>query len=309
MEIHNGYNSLSFVRPVVTIGIFDGVHRGHIALIRKLISAAGECKGESVVMTFNPHPRLVLESRSGIPGILTTIDEKVKLLAETGIDHLIISEFTSRFSRMTASDFIQNVLVGKIGTKHLIVGHDHHFGYKGEGNFSNLKLSAGISGLIVEQLEGLEAEGAVISSSRIREALLKGKLDEANRWLGYSYSLRGTVVEGKKLGREIGFRTANINPSDKNKLVPVDGVYAVDVRINDSQWHGMLSIETNPTVNKDPELRSIEVHIINFEGDIYGTGLEILFRHRLRDEIKFENTEQLARQMMIDRDNALKLLE
>lgn len=309
MEIHNGYNSLSFVRPVVTIGIFDGVHRGHIALIRKLISAAGECKGESVVMTFNPHPRLVLESRSGIPGILTTIDEKVKLLAETGIDHLIISEFTARFSRMTASDFIQNVLVGKIGTKHLIVGHDHHFGYKGEGNFSNLKLSAGISGLIVEQLEGLEAEGAVISSSRIREALLKGKLDEANRWLGYSYSLRGTVVEGKKLGREIGFRTANINPSDKNKLVPVDGVYAVDVRINDSQWHGMLSIGTNPTVNKDPELRSIEVHIINFEGDIYGTGLEILFRHRLRDEIKFENTEQLARQMMIDRDNALKLLE
>ncbi len=309
MEIHNGYNSLSFVRPVVTIGIFDGVHRGHTALIRKLISAAGECQGESVVMTFNPHPRLVLESRSGTPEILTTIDEKIKLLAETGIDHLIISEFTAPFSRMTASDFIQNVLVGKIGTKHFIVGHDHHFGHKGEGNFSNLKSSAGISGLIVEQVEGLEADGAVISSSRIREALLKGKLDEANRWLGYSYSLRGTVVEGKKLGREIGFRTANIDPSDKNKLVPADGVYAVDVIINDSLWHGMLSIGTNPTVNKDPELRSIEVHIINFEGDIYGAGLEILFRHRLRDEIKFENTKQLARQMMIDRDNALKMLE
>lgn len=309
MEIHYGYDSLSFIRPVVTIGIFDGVHRGHTALIRKLISAAGECKGESVVMTFTPHPRLVLESTSGTPGILTTIDEKVKLLAETGIDHLIISEFTYGFSRMTASDFIQNVLAGKIGTKHIIVGHDHHFGHRGEGNFSNLKLSAGIAGLKVEQVEGLEADGSVISSTRIRNALLKGELDEANRWLGYSYSLTGNVVEGKKLGRKIGFRTANIDPSDKNKLVPADGVYAVDVRINNSKWHGMLSIGTNPTVNKDPELRSIEVHIINFEGDIYGAGLEILFRHRLRDEIKFENTEQLARQMMIDRDNTLKMLE
>jgi len=309
MKIHHGYDSLNINDPVVTIGIFDGVHRGHVALLQKLIARAGERNGESVVMTFNPHPRLVLDSRTGNLLFLSTIDEKVALLEKAGTDHLIILEFTAAFSMMKASDFVKNVLVGKIGTRHLIVGHDHHFGYQGEGNFDNVKVSAGEMGFKVEQVDGLEADGAVISSSRIRDALLKGRLDEANRWLGYSYALKGTVVEGKKIGRKIGFRTANIEPADKYKLVPADGVYAVEVQTGGSLLTGMLSIGKNPTVNEDPAVKSIEVHIINFEEDIYGRELEITFRHRLRDEIKFDNTDQLARQMMIDRDNTMRMLE
>jgi len=309
MKIHHGYDSLNINDPVVTIGIFDGVHRGHVALLQKLIARAGERNGESVVMTFNPHPRLVLDSRTGNLLFLSTIDEKVALLEKAGTDHLIILEFTAAFSMMKASDFVKNVLVGKIGTRHLIVGHDHHFGYQGEGNFDNVKVSAGEMGFKVEQVDGLEADGTVISSSRIRDALLKGRLDEANRWLGYSYALKGTVVEGKKIGRKIGFRTANIEPADKYKLVPADGVYAVEVQAGGSLLSGMLSIGKNPTVNEDPAVKSIEVHIINFEEDIYGRELEITFRHRLRDEIKFDNTDQLARQMMIDRDNTMRMLE
>ncbi len=309
MIIHHGYDSLNISSPVVTIGIFDGVHRGHVALLQKLISRAGERNGESVVITFNPHPRLVLETRPGKLSFLSTIEEKETLLAKAGTDHLIILEFTAGFSRMKASDFVKNILIGKIGTSHLIVGHDHHFGHKGEGNFDNVKKSAGEIGFIVEQVDGLEADGAVISSSRIRDALLKGRPDEANRWLGYNYSLRGRVVEGRKIGRKIGFRTANIEPDDKYKLVPADGVYAVEVQTGGSLLPGMLSIGTNPTVNDDPAMRSIEVHIINFEEDIYGSELEIIFRYRLRDEIKFENTDQLARQMMIDRDDAIRMLK
>jgi len=309
MKIHHGYDSLNIINPVVTIGIFDGVHRGHVALLQKLISRAEEYAGESVVITFNPHPRLVLDSRPGKLSFLSTIVEKETLLAKAGIKHLIILEFTAGFSRMKAYDFVKNVLVGKIGTRHLIVGHDHHFGHQGEGNFDNIKISAEEIGFIVEQVDGLEADGAVISSSRIREALLNGRLDDANSWLGYNYSLKGTVVEGKKIGRKIGFPTANIVTSDKYKLVPADGVYAVQVQTGGSLLPGMLSIGKNPTVNEDPALRTIEVHIINFGEDIYGRELEITFRYRLRDEIKFDNTDQLALQMIIDRDNTMRMLE
>ena len=309
MKIHHGYDSLQFISPVVTIGIFDGVHRGHMALLEKLISRAQESNGESVVMTFNPHPRLVLDNDSGLLPVLSTLEEKETLLAKSGTDHLIIIEFTSGFSRMKASDFIENVLVGKIGTKHLIVGHDHHFGYQGEGNFDNVKVSAGKMGFVIEKVEGLKTDGVVISSSRIREALQKGRLEDANRWLGYSYSLSGTVVEGKKIGRRIGFPTANIEPRDKYKLVPANGVYAVEVHEGGSILPGMLSIGTNPTVNKNSMVRSIEVHIFNFEKEIYGREIGIIFRHRLRDEIKFDNTDELARQMMIDRDNAMRMLK
>ena len=309
MKIHHGYDSLQFINPVVTIGIFDGVHLGHMALLEKLISKASECNGESVVMTFNPHPRLVLDSNSGQLSFLTTLEEKETLLAKAGTDHLIIIEFTSGFSMMKASDFVKNILVGKIGTKHLIVGHDHHFGYQGEGNFDKVKISAEKMGFVVEQVEGLETDGVVISSSRIRDALQKGRLEDANLWLGYGYSLRGLVVEGKKIGRRIGFPTANIEPLDKNKLIPANGVYAVEVQAEGPLLPGMLSIGTNPTVNEDPAVTSIEVNIINFEGDIYGGELEIIFRHRLRDEIKFDNTDELAHQMMIDRDNAMRMLK
>ncbi|HBE43446.1 MAG TPA: riboflavin biosynthesis protein RibF [Bacteroidales bacterium] len=308
MVIHYGYETLKLVNPVVTLGIFDGVHLGHRAIISRLLSCAEEIKGESVVITFDPHPRLVLDSKSGKPTFLSTMDEKEKLLAGTGIDHLVIIQFTAGFSRMTASDFVKNILADKIGTRRLIIGYDHHFGHGGTGDYYSIREYAGNMGIIVEQIKGLRSEGVVISSSEIREALINGNLDDANRWLGYNYSFRGIVVRGKKIGRKLGFPTANLEPGDKNKLIPSSGVYAVEVRAGEMTMPGMLSIGTNPTVNRESGVRSVEVHIFDFDGEIYGSELEIIFRRRLRDEKRFDTTDELVRQIRIDMDNALKAL-
>jgi riboflavin kinase/FMN adenylyltransferase len=308
MIIHQGYENLNLREPVVTLGIFDGVHLGHKALINSLVSRAREVNGESVVITFHPHPRLILEKNKKGLSFLSTMDEKKILLGKTLIDHLIIIEFTRQFSKMDACDFVERILVGKVGTRHLIIGHDHHFGFKGEGNFDTINDCARSMNFKVEQIHGFQIKEAKISSSLIREALLKGNLDEANKCLGYTYSLKGKVVAGKKIGRILGFPTANIKPDYKYKLIPGDGVYAVEVHLDNNIFQGMLSIGKNPTVNKRPGIRSIEVNIFDFEDDIYENDIEVLFRYRLRNEIKFDNVEQLSRQMEHDRENAMRLL-
>jgi len=309
MKIHEGYRDLKLRKPVVTLGIFDGVHLGHRKLLHDLISRAGDVGGESVVITFYPHPRMVLEKETASLFFLSTMDEKKKLLEKCGIDNLVIIEFTKELSRMKACDFVEEVLVKSIGTRHLVVGHDHHFGHRGEGDFETIRECAISMGFEVEQVRGLRASGEAISSSLIRNALITGKLSEANKWLGYDYYLQGSVVEGKKIGRLIGFPTANIKPLDLNKLIPGNGVYAVDTYLANKKHTGMLSIGSNPTINKDGGLRSVEVNIFNFEDDIYGREIEVVFRFRLRDEKKFKNTEELSRQMELDRENALRLLE
>jgi riboflavin kinase / FMN adenylyltransferase len=308
MIIHEGYEDLNFKLPVVTLGIFDGVHRGHRFLINTMISRARETHGESVVITFRPHPRLVLEKESSELRFLSTFKEKILLLDKTGIDHLVIIEFNREFSRIKACDFVREVLISKVRTRHLIVGHDHHFGYRGEGNFETIKDSAESSGIIVEQLGGFKYAGGTVSSSMIREELLKGNPGKANELLGYCYSIKGIVIEGKKLGMKLGFPTANIRPIDEHKLVPADGVYAVEVIANKLKYKGMLSIGTNPTVNKDAEVRSVEINIFDFDEDIYGEEIEVIFRFRLRDEKKFDNLGQLSRQLELDKVDALQLL-
>jgi riboflavin kinase/FMN adenylyltransferase len=308
MIIHRGYENLELVNPVVTLGIFDGVHRGHKSLLDNLISRAGKVNGDSVVITFSPHPRLVLEKDHLNLSFLTTMEEKMVLLEASGIDHLIIIEFSKQFSRMSACDFVEKVLVGKIGIKHLLLGYNHHFGQKGEGNYNTIKQCSASFDFTVEQVQGLHTEEGEISSSAIRDALLTGRLDEANSWLGYFYTLGGTVVGGRKIGRSIGFPTANIKPEDQYKLVPGNGVYAVEVRLNEGIYPGMLSIGSNPTVNNDGRARTIEVHIINFNRDVYGNRMSVIFRKRLRDEIKFENTQKLAEQMEVDKQITMKLL-
>ena len=308
MIIHEGYENLNLVTPVVTIGIFDGVHRGHRTLLDCLVSRAREAKGESVVMTFSPHPRLVLEQNRVNLSFLTTMEEKKVLLENANVDHLVIIDFNKKFSKLQACDFIKEVLVEKIGTKHLIIGYNHHFGRRGEGDFNTIKQCAESLDFRVEQVQGFHTEEGAISSSSIRDALLKGRLDEANRWLGYSYSINGTIVEGRKIGRSIGFPTANIEPDYKYKLIPAYGVYAVDVLLDGIRHPGMLSIGLNPTVNKDAGTRSIEVNILNFDEDVYGRSISVIFRKRLRDEIKFDNTEQLAEQMEVDKRYTLRLL-
>jgi riboflavin kinase/FMN adenylyltransferase len=308
MIIHEGYENLNLIAPVVTLGIFDGVHRGHMALLDCLVKRAQEAKGESVVITFSPHPRLVLEQNNSNLSFLTTMEEKKILLENAKIDHLIVIEFNNQFSKIPACDFIGDILVKKIGTKHLIIGYNHHFGRSGEGDFNTIKRCSEEFNFSVEQVEGYHTDEGIMSSSSIREALLRGKLDNANRWLGYNYSVSGTVIEGRKIGRSIGFPTANIYPDSQYKLIPGNGVYAVEVHLDEKAYPGMLSIGTNPTVNSDLRIRSIEVHILNFDNDIYGRKISVVFRKRLRDEKKFDNLEQLTRQMGRDKQDTLRLL-
>jgi riboflavin kinase/FMN adenylyltransferase len=296
------------IAPVATLGIFDGVHRGHKALLDSLVSKAQSEKGESVVITFSPHPRLILDKNNKNLSFLTTMDEKVILLRKANVDHLIIIEFNTAFSKISACDFLENILIEKIGTKHLIIGYDHHFGRHGEGDFNTIKECSDESEFIVEQVQGIHTEEGAISSSSIRTALLTGKLDEANSWLGYHYSLSGTVIEGRRIGRTIGYPTANIKPHSQYKLIPANGVYAAEVEVDEKRYMGMLSIGSNPTVNEDRSFRSIEVYILNFDNDIYGHDISVIFRKKLRDEKKFDNLLQLTEQMDLDKKNTLQFL-
>jgi riboflavin kinase/FMN adenylyltransferase len=308
MIIHEGYENLNLIAPITTLGIFDGVHRGHKALLDHLVSSARETHGESVVITFSPHPRLVLDRDKINLSFLSTMEEKKVLLEDAKVDHLIVIEFNKQFSQIPACDFINNILVEKIGTKHLIIGYNHHFGRKGEGDFNTIKQCSKELNFKVEQIQGFHMDEGTISSSSIREALHRGRLDQANNWLGYSYTITGTVIEGRKIGRTIGFPTANVKPDFKYKLIPCIGVYAVEVLLDKKKYYGMLSIGSNPTVNSDIRLRSIEVHILNFDEDIYGRSISVIFRKRLRDEKKFENLKQLSDQIERDKQDTLHFL-
>ena len=308
MIIHEGYENLNLVTPVATLGIFDGVHRGHRTLLDRVVQKAKEEKSESAVITFSPHPRLVLEQNNKNLSFLTTIEEKKILLAKAGVDHLIVIKFTREFSNIPACDFLKDILVGEIGTKYLVIGHDHHFGRRGEGDFNTIKQCAKDLDFTVEQVEGYHTEDGMISSSLIRGAILNGNIEKANNWLGYPYSVSGQIIEGRKLGRKIGFPTANIKPYSEHKLIPANGVYAVEVQLDKKVMPGMLSIGSNPTVNTDINFRSIEVHILNFNEDIYGRNITVIFRKRLRDEKKFGNIQELAEQMEQDKQETLRLL-
>jgi riboflavin kinase/FMN adenylyltransferase len=308
MIIHEGYDNLNLTNPVVTLGIFDGVHLGHKALLDFLVTRAAEANGESVVVTFSPHPKLVLDPNRINLSFLTSIEEKKVLLGEAGIGHLIIIEFNTGFSNISACDFVNHVLVNKIGTKHLIVGYNHHFGKHGEGNFNTIKRCTETLDFKVEQVQAFNSGEGVVSSSLIRDSLLNGRLDEANRRLGYTYTIKGTIVKGDQIGRAIGFPTANIIPDFQYKLIPSSGVYAVKVKVDEVLYGGMLSIGSNPTVNSDGSRRTIEVNIFDFDNDIYGKSISVFFRKRMRDMVKFEDTLQLAEQMMLDKQQAMRLL-
>lgn len=306
MIIHKGYEDLNIKLPVVTLGIFDGVHRGHKILLDQLIRTAKESEGESVVITFSPHPRIVLEKESHNLTFLTTMDEKTVLFEKEGIDHLVIMDFNSKFSKIPACDFVRDILVGKIGTRHLIVGYDHHFGKSGEGDFDTIRKCSELSDFRVEQVQGAKHGNVVISSTSIRTALLEGRLDAANELLGYNYFIKGIIIEGKKIGRSIGFPTANIL-TEAHKLIPANGVYAVEVLVEKSTFPGMLSIGTNPTIDSNNRVRSVEVNILNFERDIYGSSITVILRKRLRDENKFDSIDQLTDQMQKDKTDTLEL--
>lgn len=306
MKVYNNIEDFKDVKnPVVTTGTFDGVHLGHQKIISRLKEAAQEQDGETVMLTFYPHPRMVLFAEDNELKLLNTQEEKLELLEKYGVDHLIVYPFTKEFSRLTSVEFVRNILVNKIKTKRLIIGYNHHFGRNREGSFEHLKEYGPLYGFEVEEIPAEDIETIEISSTKIRKALQTGDIKTATTFLGHLYTLKGTVVEGLKLGRTIGYPTANIVVEDKYKLIPADGIYAVKIKHNSKMYNGMLSIGDNPTVAGKG--RSIEVNIFDFDKDIYGESVTIYFVERLRDEIKFKGLEELRVQLVKDKEDSLRI--
>jgi riboflavin kinase / FMN adenylyltransferase len=306
MQVHNLYEDLNLSGTVITVGIFDGVHRGHRALLSLLVQRAKEKQLQSAIVTFSSHPKSILGSAS--QHILTTPEEKTHLLAGTGVDHLFVTEFTRELSNMRACEFVKNILAGRLSARHLILGYNHHLGKSGEGTFETVRNCMDPHELTSEQADVFQHNGTPVSSSAIRALLSSGDVEYANELLGYEYSLSGRVIEGKRIGRNIGFPTANIEPLSADKLVPGHGVYAVRVETGYGKHAGMLSIGTNPTINPQSSYISIEVHIIGFNSDIYNSRITVSFVKKLRDEIKFSGTADLATQMEADKQETLRIL-
>jgi riboflavin kinase / FMN adenylyltransferase len=291
----------------VTVGIFDGVHLGHKFIIKKLFEISERMHGSPVILTLWPHPRHILNNNSSETRLITTFEEKIKILSALKVEHLIIQEFTHEFSRMTAYDFMEKVLAGEIGIHHLVVGYNHRFGSDREGNIARIQECAGKFGFTAEQLEPFQEETGEISSSEIRKALIAGDVRNANKMLGHRFFITGTVVGGSRMGRSIGFPTANLSPGHYLKMLPKDGVYAVGVETEYGWFQGMLNIGIRPTVNDNPDHKTIEVHIIDFEKDIYGQKIHLYFIERIRDEMKFQSIELLREQLVKDKAGTLNI--
>jgi riboflavin kinase/FMN adenylyltransferase len=310
MQVHYDYKNIRFRKPVVTMGVFDGVHLGHRMLLRRVTEEAASRGSDAVAVTFDPHPRIVLTGDPSHLRFLTDIEERVDLMRATGIDHLVIIPFTRELSRMTACEFVEAVLFRHLGVSHLVTGFDHHFGNRHKGNSTTVTDCSARLGFSVSREEAFMIAGEAVSSTGIRRVLERGEVKKAAMMLGYEYSVRGRVVSGKRIGRNIGFPTANISPHFRYKLIPASGVYAVEVLVeNDPQWHiAMLNIGLRPTISDSDGQSTIEAHLIDFGSDLYGKNVTVRFRERLRDEMKFENVEALVAQLQRDREMTLRLL-
>jgi riboflavin kinase/FMN adenylyltransferase len=308
MQIHKDPETFSVRDPVVTIGIFDGVHLGHDFIIRSLHDTALKRNGNSVVVTLWPHPRVVLNENGGSFRMLNTLEEKIMLLEQYGLDHLVILKFSKEFSNLSSGDFVRRILVERIKISHLLVGYNHRFGKDREGDYTKLETYAREYSFTIEKLLPYSNGTNMISSSLIRELLLKGDIIRANNLLGYRYFITGRVTGGKKIGRIIGFPTANIHITDDLKLIPCDGVYAVKIYWKGRSMKGMMNIGIKPTVNNNPDHKTLEVHIFDFDDDLYDQIIRVEFAGRLRDEMKFENILALEQQLRRDKANALRVL-
>jgi len=304
------YKSLSDFTPlknaVVTSGTFDGVHLGHRKIISRLLETSNEKNGESVVITFWPHPRLIVSPNSNNLRLLSNLDEKIELLAELGVGHLLVLPFTREFSELTSEEFVGDILISGIGTKTLVIGYDHRFGKNREGGFDYLKKNSERFQIDIVEIPRQEIERLTISSTKIRESLQKGDIKVANELLGRYYSFQGLVKKGRQLGRTIGFPTANVNVSKKYKLIPAFGVYAVKVHLRDQIFKGVMNIGNRPTV--DGIGITQEVHILDFDDDIYGEILKVDVVDYIRPELKFEGVKELIEQITLDCEKAREIL-
>lgn len=308
MIVHRDINNLpQFNNAVITIGTFDGVHSGHIQIINQLKEEAEKITGETVIITFDPHPRMVISPVKSEIKLLNTLPEKIELLEKIGIDHLVIVPFTKEFSAQTAEGYIEDFLVEKFRPHTIIIGYDHHFGNQRKGNYKLLEAYGPRLHFQVKEIPGHVLNQVTISSTKIREALLHCDVETANKCLGYDYFFEGKVVEGNKIGRTIGYPTANLELNDKFKLVPGDGIYAVQLALSNGHrdnyseaLRGMMSIGVRPTIGNSK--RTIEVNIFDFDKDIYGQTVRVYLKKYIREEKKFFSLEELK--MAIDKDKS-----
>lgn len=291
---------------VVTSGTFDGVHVGHQRILARLNEVAQKTGGESVVLTFWPHPRMVVSPDSNELKLLSTIDEKITQLASYGVQHLLVLPFTREFSEQSAEKYVQDILIDKIGTKTLVIGYDHRFGKNREGGFDYLKANENRFGIGIEEIPRQEIDALTISSTKIRTALLQGNIELANQLLGRSYSFTGIVVKGRQLGRQLGFPTANVQIREGYKLIPTNGVYAVKVLVRGNWLNGVMNIGNRPTV--EGVGRTQEVHIMDFTDDIYGECLTVELKAFIRPEMKFDGLDKLKEQIQLDFAKAASVL-
>lgn len=291
---------------VVTVGTFDGLHRGHLKIIETLKTIAAAVDGNSIVVTFDPHPRSVISKNYDLK-LLTSLNEKKRILENIGIDELIILNFTKEFSQLTSDQFIKNYLVDMFGTIHMVVGHDHKFGKDRFGDEEKLRELGKIYNFDVTAVPPENNNGEIISSTKIRNALLEGDVEKANILLGRNYTFTGLVVKGTQRGRVLGFPTANLKLDDNYKAIPQKGVYVVACSCEYESHYGIMNIGYRPTFEEITEL-VIEVHILNFNKDIYGKELKVNFMKRLRDEKKFESQNQLIHQIEEDKKKAIELI-
>ncbi len=290
----------------VTIGTFDGVHIGHQKIIKNLVSQAKSNGKKSVLLTFFPHPRMVLQKEVSVK-LINTINERKELLEKIGLDYLIIHPFSRAFSRLTALDFVRDILVNQLKTSKLIIGYDHHFGKNREGNIEQLSEFSQIYNFEIEEIPAQDIDSVAVSSTKIRNALKSGELKTANDYLGYEFTLKGEVVKGENIGTKIGFPTANIVIEEEYKLIPKSGVYIVKSLIEGIEYFGMMNIGNRPTLNgKD---QTIEIHFFDFQDDLYGKNINVQLIYFLREEQKFNSIQDLTTQLKLDKQSSLTYIE
>nr|WP_319400196.1 bifunctional riboflavin kinase/FAD synthetase [uncultured Carboxylicivirga sp.] len=307
MKVHSDLSTFKAKHPVVTIGMFDGVHTGHRQLLAQLVEKAKLLNGEAVVITFWPHPRMVLNQDKENLRFLTSPEERTILFSQLGIDHLLLIPFTKELANHTSEEFVKQFLVDKIGIHHLLMGYNHRFGKDRESRFEKYIELAEKYNFGISRVEAVETAGLKTSSTDIRNHLLHGDIQKANQILGYHYLLSGRVMGGQQLGRRIGYPTANIEVNESFKLIPPDGVYACSVHVEGKKYGGMLNIGFRPTVNHNVDHRSLEVHIFDFNRDIYSEEIQVEFLQRVRNEMKFENVEALIEQLKRD-EQSIRLI-
>ncbi len=291
---------------IATIGFFDGIHLGHKKILKELVSQAKQKRGKSILVTFWPHPRTVLNKNTSVDLLLSEY-EKNLYLEEFGVDILYLIKFTKSFSNVTADSFINNFLVNKLHVDKLILGYNHCFGFNREGNFNFLHKNSDKYNFDIQEVKKKEIDKSLdVSSSAIRNKVSRGDFSHANKMLGYNFYINGEVIKGDGIGKTIGYATANIISTEKSKIIPGDGVYAAQVNIENRNYSGMVNIGFRPTVNgKD---RRIELHIFNFNNNIYGKNLRIIFVSKIREEIMFDNIKDLKIQLEKDEIESIKLL-